>query len=98
VDECSGVQPSYDVEVFHDGKGKCYFHDGWPKFFADYGLREGWSLIFSRRHGCGDPGLPPRIPVMHKIHDPRKTFVNPHNRVGSLDYNIHYITSSQSLT
>jgi hypothetical protein len=31
---------------------------------------------------CGDPGLPPGIPVMHTIHDPRKIVVNPHNRVG----------------
>jgi hypothetical protein len=50
VEECSGGQPSYDIEIFHDGEGKCYFHGGWPKFFADYGLREGWSLIFSRCH------------------------------------------------
>jgi hypothetical protein len=41
VEECSGSQPSYDVEVFDDGEGKCYFYDGWPKFFADYGLRVG---------------------------------------------------------
>jgi hypothetical protein len=33
-------------------------------------------------HHCGDPGLPPGIPVMHTIHDPKKTIVNPHNRVG----------------
>jgi hypothetical protein len=31
---------------------------------------------------CGDPGLPPGIPVMHTIHDPRKIVVNPNNRVG----------------
>jgi hypothetical protein len=41
MEECSGGQPSYNVEVFHDGEGKCYFHDGWPKFFANYSLREG---------------------------------------------------------
>jgi hypothetical protein len=35
---------------------------------------------------------------MHTIHDPRKTVVNPHNRVGITEYNIHYITSSNSLT
>jgi hypothetical protein len=46
----------------------------------------------------GDPGLPPRIPVMHTIHDPRNTVVNPHNRVGISEYIIHYITSSNSLT
>jgi hypothetical protein len=46
VEDCSGGQPSYDVEIFHDGEGKSYFRGGWPKFFEDYGLREGWSLIF----------------------------------------------------
>jgi hypothetical protein len=24
------------------------------------------------REICGDPGLPPGIPVMHTIHDPRR--------------------------
>jgi hypothetical protein len=33
-------------------------------------------------HFCGDPSLPPGISVMHPIHDPRKTVMNPHNRVG----------------
>jgi hypothetical protein len=42
---------------------------------------------------CWDPGLPPGIPVMHTIHDPRKTVMNPHNRVGITEYIIHYITS-----
>jgi hypothetical protein len=46
---------------------------------------------------CGDPGLPPGVPVMHTIHDPRKTVVNPHNRVGISDYIIHYITSLKVL-
>jgi hypothetical protein len=46
---------------------------------------------------CGDPGLPPGIPVMHTIHDPRKTIVNPHNKVGISDYNIDYITSLKVL-
>jgi hypothetical protein len=46
----------------------------------------------------GTPGLPPRISVMHTIHDPRKTIVNPHNRVGITEYIIYYITSSHSLT
>jgi hypothetical protein len=47
---------------------------------------------------CGDPGLPPGIPVMHTIHDPRKTVMNPHNRVGITEYIIHYINKSISLT
>jgi hypothetical protein len=46
---------------------------------------------------CGDPGLPPGIPVMHTIHDPRKIVVNPHNRVGITDYIIHYIASLKVL-
>jgi hypothetical protein len=47
---------------------------------------------------CGDPSLPPGIPVMHTIHDPRKTIMNPHNRVGITEYIIHYINKSISLT
>jgi hypothetical protein len=47
VEECSGGQPSYPVEIFHYGEGKSYLRDGWPKFFEDYGLKEDWSLIFS---------------------------------------------------
>jgi hypothetical protein len=45
----------------------------------------------SKHPYCRDPGLPPGIPVMHTIHDPRKTIVNTHNRVGISDYNIQYI-------
>jgi hypothetical protein len=44
-------------------------------------------------NNCGGPGLPPGIPVMHTIHDPRKTVMNPQNRVGITEYIIHYITS-----
>jgi hypothetical protein len=39
--ECSLGQPKYCVEVYYDGKGVCYFHDGWSKFFTDYGMHEG---------------------------------------------------------
>jgi hypothetical protein len=35
---------------------------------------------------------------MHTIHDPRKTVMNPHNRVGITEYIIHYINKSISLT
>jgi hypothetical protein len=52
VEECSSGQPSYHIKTFHDGEWKSYFHNGWPKFFEDYGLREGWSLIFSHCHGA----------------------------------------------
>jgi hypothetical protein len=47
---------------------------------------------------CGDPGLLSGIPVMHTIHDPKKTVMNPHNRAGITEYIIHYINRSQSLT
>jgi hypothetical protein len=38
LQECSAVQPSYDIEVYYDGEGKCYFRDGWLKFFMDYSM------------------------------------------------------------
>jgi hypothetical protein len=28
LEECSGGQPSYPVEIFHDGEGKSYLHGG----------------------------------------------------------------------
>jgi hypothetical protein len=49
--ECSIGQPKYRVEVYYDGKGVYYFHDGWSKFFTDYGMHEGWFLLFTRRDG-----------------------------------------------
>jgi hypothetical protein len=51
VQECSGGQPTYEVEAYYDGEGKCYFHDGWPRFFADYCVEEGWFVLFSCRSG-----------------------------------------------
>jgi hypothetical protein len=48
VQEGSTGQPSYEVEVFYDGKGKCYFRVGWSSFFADYSVEKGWFLLFSR--------------------------------------------------
>jgi hypothetical protein len=35
---------------------------------------------------------------MLTIHDPRKTVMNPHNRVGIIEYIIHYINKSFRLT
>jgi hypothetical protein len=35
---------------------------------------------------------------MRTIYDPRKTVMNPHNRVGITEYIIHYINESISLT
>jgi hypothetical protein len=49
VEEGSGGQPLYPVEVYHDAMGKSYLCDGWPKFFEDYDLKVCWSLIFTRR-------------------------------------------------
>jgi hypothetical protein len=51
MEECSGGQPLYPVEIYHDGERKSYLCDGWPKFIADYDLKMGWSLIFTRREG-----------------------------------------------
>jgi hypothetical protein len=51
LQECSVSQPKYRIEVYYDGEGKCYFHNGWPKFFADYGVHAGWFLLFTRRNG-----------------------------------------------
>jgi hypothetical protein len=32
LQECSAGQPTYDIEVYDDREGKCYFRDGWPRF------------------------------------------------------------------
>jgi hypothetical protein len=47
--ECSSGQPTYRVEVYYDGQGVCYFHDGWSKFFIDYGVHEGWFILLTRQ-------------------------------------------------
>jgi hypothetical protein len=49
VEEGSGSQPLYPVEVYHDAMGKIYLRGGWPKFLEDYDLKVGWSLIFTHR-------------------------------------------------
>jgi hypothetical protein len=49
VEEGRGGQPLYPVEVYHEAMGKSYLHDDWLKFFEDYDLKVGWSLIFTRR-------------------------------------------------
>jgi hypothetical protein len=54
LQECSVGQPRYRVEVYYDGEGKCYFRNGWPMFFADYGVHAGWFLLFTRRSGMQD--------------------------------------------
>jgi hypothetical protein len=60
--------------------------EAWVKFWATgFGFvlfREYFLCSFSETQkqqktgnwhcGCGDPGLPPGIPVMHTIHDPRR--------------------------
>jgi hypothetical protein len=48
VEEGSGGQPMYPIEVYHDAMGKSYLSCGWPKFIEDYDLKMGWSLIFTR--------------------------------------------------
>jgi hypothetical protein len=49
--ECSIGQPKYRVEVYYDSKGVCYFRDGWSRFFTDYGVHEGWLLLFTHSDG-----------------------------------------------
>jgi hypothetical protein len=49
--ECNGGQLSYHVKVYYDGQGVCYFHDGWSKFFLDYGVHEGWFILLTRHDG-----------------------------------------------
>jgi hypothetical protein len=51
IEDGSGGQPLYDVEVLHDGEGKSYLTGGWGRFFHDYGLERGWSLILTHRAG-----------------------------------------------
>jgi hypothetical protein len=49
VENGSGGQPLYQVEVLHDEEGKSYLTEGWTKFFTDYDLKQGWSLILTHR-------------------------------------------------
>jgi hypothetical protein len=41
VEDGSGDQPLYHVEVLHDEEGKSYLTGGWEQFFTDYGLERG---------------------------------------------------------
>jgi hypothetical protein len=59
VEEGSGGQPLYLVEVLHDEQGKRYLTDGWTRFIDDYDLKCGWSLILT--HHIGSPILCVRI-------------------------------------
>jgi hypothetical protein len=54
LQECSVGQPKYRVEVYYDSGGKCYFRNGWLKFFADYGVHTGWFLLFTHREKAQD--------------------------------------------
>jgi hypothetical protein len=51
VEDGSGGQPLYLVEVLHDEQGKSYLTEGWAKFFVDHDLKRGWSLILTHRFG-----------------------------------------------
>jgi hypothetical protein len=51
VEDGSGGLPLYLVEVLHDEEGKSYLTEGWAKFFAEYDLKRGWSLILTHRFG-----------------------------------------------
>jgi hypothetical protein len=54
LQESSVGQPRYHVKVYYDDEGKCYFRNGWPKFFAHYGMHVGWFLLFTHRNGMQD--------------------------------------------
>jgi hypothetical protein len=41
VEEGSGGQPLYLVEVLHDEQGKIYLTEGWAKFLDNYDLKWG---------------------------------------------------------
>jgi hypothetical protein len=51
VEEGSGGQPLYLVEVLHDEEGKSYLTDSWTRFLNDYDLKCGWTLILTYRAG-----------------------------------------------
>jgi hypothetical protein len=51
IEDGSGGQPLYDAEVLHDEEGKSYLTGGWERFFSDYGLEQGWSLLLTHRAG-----------------------------------------------
>jgi hypothetical protein len=59
VEEGSGGQPLYLVEVLHDEEGKSYLTDGWTRFLDDYDLKCGWTLILT--HRTGSPVLYVRV-------------------------------------
>jgi hypothetical protein len=48
IEDGSGGQPLYNIEVLHDEEGKSYLTRG-EQFFTDYGLERGWSLILTHR-------------------------------------------------
>jgi hypothetical protein len=51
LQECSAGQPMYRIKVYYDSEGKCYFRNGWPRFFAEYSVQAGWFLLFTHRAG-----------------------------------------------
>jgi hypothetical protein len=59
VEEGSGGQPLYLVEILHDEQGKSYLTEGWTKFIDDYDLKWGWSLILT--HHARSPILCVRV-------------------------------------
>jgi hypothetical protein len=49
VEEGSGGQPMYLIEILHDEQGKSYLADSWTRFIDNYDLKCGWSLIMTHR-------------------------------------------------
>jgi hypothetical protein len=59
VEDGSGGQPLYQVKIFHGEEGKSYLTEGWGRFFTDYNLERGLSLILT--HHSRSPVLCIRI-------------------------------------
>jgi hypothetical protein len=59
VEDGSGGQPLYHIEVLHDEEGKSYLTGGWEQFFIDYGLEWVWSPILT--HHSRSPILCVRV-------------------------------------
>jgi hypothetical protein len=67
VEEGSGSQPLYPVEILHDDQGKSYLADGWMRFIDDYDLKVGWSssspVAPGRLSSASASSTPPAAPT-----------------------------------
>jgi hypothetical protein len=51
IREGCGWQPLYKMEIVKDREGQKFICGGLPQFCTDYGVQEGFFLLFS--HRCG---------------------------------------------